>query len=219
MKLKTFLYLSSLSASISLSQAAVVFCEDFESPTLGFNAFSNLATGTQTFDQEATISGTSLWLVNQWDGFDRASWNGNTQGTDNHTAASSGNQYIQLQDSGTSAATISFTFDTIAGQDYQFTFDYGAIDTSVHTGVSVAYTIDGTASSVTFNTIDGQIPWMTESGGFTASGTSTTISFTGQSVGGGFYGTSIDNIVVIPEPSSVALLLLSGLALITRRKR
>ncbi|NNM30583.1 MAG: DUF642 domain-containing protein [Akkermansiaceae bacterium] len=160
-----------------------------ESPDLPYNGISPIAAGNTSLTGW-TIADTDVWLIDHWDRF----------GNEPNTTAAEGDQYLQLQDSGTGVATISQDITTVVGRDYLLSFDYSAVDTGSH-AVEIAYTVDGSPQTVAFTTASTQIPWQSQTYAFQATSTTTTISFTGDSVGGGFYGPAIDNVIVQEAPA------------------
>ncbi|MBT3193160.1 MAG: DUF642 domain-containing protein [Verrucomicrobia bacterium] len=158
--------------------------EPSDSPDIAFNGIASYAAGNGSLTGW-TIANTSVWLIDGWNRF----------GNEANTVASDGDQYLQLQDSGTGVATISQNITTEVGATYQLTFDYSGVDTTTHS-VELAYAAGGSAGSVTYSTGTPMEDWQTETVSFQATATTTAISFTGDSVGGGFYGVGIDNVSV-----------------------
>lgn len=143
-----------------------------------------------------TISGNTVYAIDGFDNFNN----------DLNAVASDGDQFVQLQFN-SSPATISQTFTTVVGQDYQLDFDYSALDFINSRSVTLTYNLGGSDQTIDYTTIDlnvGQTAWETESVAFTATGTSTTISFTGDFISG-FWGPSIDNVRVTETTPTVAV--------------
>lgn len=163
------------------------------SPDVADNGIDTYGVGNVSLSNW-TISGSGVWLIDTWDRF----------GNEANTVAADGDQYLQLQDSGTGAATISQDITTEVGATYRLTFGYSGVDTTTHS-VVLAYSAGGSNQSVTYNTGTPMLAWQTETFEFQATGTTTSISFTGQSVGGGFYGIGIDDVTItkIVEPNLI----------------
>jgi len=92
------------------------------------------------------------------------------------------------------------------GATYQLTFDYSGVDTTSHS-VELTYTVGGLEQTVTYFTGTPMLAWQSELFEFQATSTMTTLSLTGESVGGGFYGIGIDNVSVVtllPATSGMA---------------
>ncbi len=156
-----------------------------------------------------TVSGGSSGAVL----FDKAAYGtfsgGNYLGSD-------GDQAIQLELGG---HYIQQTLSTVAGQQYQLTFDYSSYVSPV-TGAPFSYTVDGNSSNLT-----GTLPgWTTETYAFTATSASTVLRFTSNSLPGPNYSyPHLDNVSVtaVPEPETYAMLLagLGALGFLARRRR
>jgi len=178
----------------------------------GFNAFGIGNTGVTGW----TISGNQLFILDGFDNFNN--WN-------NPSVASDGDQFAQLGWHTAGSPTVSQTIATTAGQQYTLTFDYGGAGAGTQ-NVTLGYLVDGVNNSVNYN-LDNlfvmQNTWASETYTFTASSNSTTLSFVGESSQGGFWGTGIDNVVVlavaVPEPSTITLFCGSLFALLSRRRR
>jgi len=94
------------------------------------------------------------------------------------------------------AATIRQDIATEVGATYQLTFDYSGVDTSAHS-VELTYAVGGHEQTVTYSTGTPMLAWQSELFEFQATSTMTTLSLTGDSVGGGFYGIGVDHISVV----------------------
>lgn len=200
--------------------STIILTESFESPNATTHHYQSVGVGTQSYDLAGwNVTNAGTFVIDHWNGFDRASWKGNTLGPDGQTSASHGDQYLQLQTSNTGIATISRSVATQIGTEYTLSFDYGAIAIAVW-DLTFEYEVDGTTQQIAVTTKDGQIGWETQEYTFTATKDLTSLSFTGDTENG-FYGISLDNVTItaVPEPTSAALIGLGGLALLLRRQR
>lgn len=133
----------------------------------------------------------------------------------NFWQASNGNYSVDL--SALSAGGIQQTFDTVVGTQYTVSFDLAgnpeggpvvkSVDVLATGGVTSNYTFDTTGKSRP------NMGWLTKSYSFTASSTSTTLSFT--SLNGTPFGPALDNVSVtaVPVPAGM-LLALTGLPMV-----
>ena len=191
-KLALTLALASISAAASAS--TLVYSEDFESYTAGLGG-----SGPQF-----TTYGGSLgtWTVT-----------GNTVDTIRGGYNAITNISLDL-DGSPGNGGISRTIATVIGDVYQLNFDYA--------GNSGAQPFNVTFGTLTYGPLASASVVNFASGFFTATSTSTTLSFAGVSPDV-FNGGVIDNITVtnVPEPG-VLVLLLSGLvvgSIVSRRKQ
>ena len=196
-----------LSASLAGAASASAFTNgSFETPGAP-DPFSTLATGN------TTINGWTVGLA----GIDYIG---------NYWQASDGNSSLDM--SALDAGSIRQTFDTILGQRYNVLFDLAGnfnpgyqdiknlrVDAGGATYSDYAFDITGTGPS--------NMGWRTESYGFTAAGSSTTLTFTSLTHTAG--GAALDNVRVsaaVPEPASWALMVIGfgglGAALRSRRR-
>lgn len=136
-----------------------------------------------------TVSGKGVVLVDGFDNFGK--W-------DVPAKAATGNQFLQLQTHEGGAGAISQDFATTAGEKYVLKFDYSGIY-PVNRKASLTYNIsDGETKKIQLDISGNQLPWKTETVEFVAATGATTLTFTGEMVGG-FWGASIDNISVEPQ--------------------
>ena len=128
--------------------------------------------------------------------------------------------------SGASGATLSQTFDTVAGDTY--TVDFFITAQQVGSGPQ-SFRLDALNGNSVTNSVSGDIPakaeWKPHSLSFIAGAASSTIRFTDTSNGGAAVGINwaLDNVSVtsvssVPEPESWALLL-AGMGLIGALRR
>ncbi len=116
----------------------------------------------------------------------------------------------------TEQSTLTQTFATESGKTYDVSFYYAFLDATRYglgaVTALLSYDVGGTPTTLA---IAADTPWTKETFQFTATGPTTTLSFSGGAgLGTTYPGPNLDNVVVtahIPEPSTM-LLLLSGLA-------
>ena len=137
--------------------------------------------------------------------------------------AQSGSRSVDL--SGNAPGSIFQTFDTVLGQTYQVTFFLGANGDGPPPSKTVGVSATGNATG---NYSVGSTPfppnvtiWSPFSYAFTATGSSTTLTFT--STGTTAYGAALDNVNVtaVPEPAAWTLMILGFGAMggVIRRRR
>ena len=222
-------YKHSLIATIAIVTATVAPAmaqltnTDFETPVVGAGSFTTYGTGS-TAITGWTVVGSDVLLVN-------TTYGELGQGITSF-AAQSGVQSIDVTGAGNTSPNngITQSFATTPGQGYQIGFFVGraAGGTNYATPSTVDLSINGgaRASFTNSNSTAGAVNWQQFFSTFTATGTTTTVSFlngTPTTSGGGNNFAGLDNvsIVVVPEPATALLLavplaLLGGMA--TRRR-
>jgi hypothetical protein len=161
----------------------------FETP-VERDASTSIATGTPTLTRWTIDSG-AVYL-----------WNAASfTGAEVH--ASNGNQFLTLQNGG-ALASISQTFTTIPGRQYQVSFDLSALTTKPQSDLQLkvrvgsvtnrVFTLPPTDSNPACHTM----PWTPEKLRFTATSAFTTLSFSNQtqSASDGNWGLALDNVTV-----------------------
>lgn len=208
MKLHYSILATSLLA-ISGADAALFANGDFEVTDLADNT-STAASGSIT---GWTVVGAGV--VHR----DGSFFGGTIAGSGPNAPAFDGRQYVHFNDGATGAGSSIFqTFDTVIGTEYTVSFSIagGDFDGSSHQIIADASGLGGLTQAATNNT------WSSHAFNFTATGTSTTLTFTDDlQAGGASSDLLLDGVSVtaVPEPSSSALLGIGGLALILRRRK
>jgi choice-of-anchor C domain-containing protein len=177
-----------------------------------------------SFELGAANPGGFFVQVNAGDSTSISNWTAGGNGVDyigTLWPASDGNRSVDL--SSFSAGSVSQVLATTIGTTYEILFDMSgnsgggpavktllvSVDTAVPTTGTYTYDTTGHPSGT---------QWLTNSFNFTATSTSTTLTFSSQEFN--FWGPALDNVrgdaisTAIPEPSSVALLGLGGLGMI-----
>lgn len=140
-------------------------------------------------------------------------------GTSN-LAAADGSQFVSFGHNGQTGDTLSQVFDTVIGQGYSVTHQLTSIQGSAPQTMSVSAFDDvsnsllGTVNSMASlsNTWIAGTPLS-----FVATSASTRLEFQ-HTVGASGPNLALDDVRVIPEPSSLALLTAGGLLLLRRRR-
>jgi len=173
--------------------ASLIVNGSFETPTTG--GYALYSSGS------SAIPG---WTVGGSDGVTLVK---NTQFSG--APASDGVQWLSLETYGSLASpnnwgTISQTFATRPGQTYVVQFDRAALSTGDGAAFYLSYDVGGAATRLPISTKDSlnssniasltMTPWVAKSFSFTATGTATTLRFTGEARVGGFYGGAVDNV-------------------------
>lgn len=184
----------------------------FETPVLGAGANQTFTTGTP-FDANWVINGETTLVRNSFS-----------------TVASDGAQWLSLESNGgalfpNNDATITQTIATKVGTAYDLAFDYTALGNGGASPWLLSFNVG--SAPISLSVVNGTnltIPgWFHQDFRFIATGATTTISFTGISQVNGFFGAAIDNVgvfeVIVPEPATITLGLLTCTGLLLRRRR
>ena len=122
--------------------------------------------------------------------------------------ASNGGASLDLVGSGAGGiGGITQTFDTIPGQTYSVLFDLAGNFGAAPVIKPLAVTVNGATTNFTFDTTGRSgtnMGWVTRSVQFTATGTSTTLTFVSDVGGGLNAGAALDNVRVVPLADGVA---------------
>ncbi len=195
---------AALAAASALPANAAAFMNgSFETGT-NPGSFSTVGVGGTNIAGWSVLAGTVDYIGSYW-------------------AGSDGVRSIDL--AGDQPGTLAQTFDTVLGQRYRVTFDLWANDdggtyprgafANVGAG-DLSFASNGGGSKAAPN-------WVSNTFDFSATGTSTTLSFRADPANSaGFYGAALDNVGVsaIPEPASWAMMITGfGLAGAAMRRR
>jgi choice-of-anchor C domain-containing protein len=123
-----------------------------------------------------------------------------------------------LDMSGDSPGSISQTFDTVSGQTYNVGFDLAGNPAGPPIVKTMDVDVGGAPTPFTFDTTGATLSnmgWRNLVYTFTASGASTTLTFTSLDTPGTAYGPALDNVslTAVPEPATWAMMIL-GIGLI-----
>lgn len=185
-------------------------------------AFSNgsfeepdVANGTP--GDSGDIGGIPSWTFNEASGDDIRVFDGDFFGSG--IVAQDADQYLGFGSFGGSVGgVISQAFDTVVGKSYQISFwaNNAAFDSSTH---QLIVAVDNTGGDGITATPTVSNEWQQFGFNFTASSSTTTVSFESALTSGDGASSDIllDNVTVIPEPASIALLGVGGLVLLRRR--
>jgi len=115
--------------------------------------------------------------------------------------------------------SVAQTFATIAGQGYIVSFALAGNPTGAPAVKSVSVGVGGPTTLYSFDTTGKTLTsmgWVTDTFAFTASGTSTTLTFT--SLVQGPFGPALDNVTIadaaVPEPASAGLFLVGAMLIL-----
>ena len=145
--------------------------------------------------------------------------------------ASEGTMWVDLTGVNGYNQGVRTTFASTAGQTYTLSFDLGALKAAGFGNVNAEVLLNDSASlgqfvnttaTVAGNWYDSGIDWERKTVSFVATGSSTALTFLGRANGGNSNdaGIALDNVSVVPEPTSLAMML-AGLGVIgiaTRRR-
>ena len=207
-------------AGFGLSASAAIANGSFEAPILGAGATTTYAVGS-TAITGWTIVGPVVPVLNA-----------NVQLVDETYAspgfdlsASDGNQWVDLTGmSETIGHGVETSFQSVVGASYVVTFDVGRLLS--RTPASVELKVDGISVVVSTNTgaivVGDVMNWQSFSVPFTATLTTPTLTFLGSSANGGNPTLAgLDNVAVVPEPGTYAMLLagLAAVGFVAKRRR
>jgi choice-of-anchor C domain-containing protein len=137
-------------------------------------------------------------------------WTVNTPGgvyfTDNYWQASNGSHSLEMSGLSGDPSSISQVLNTNAGQTYVILFDLAGDPFPAPHVVTLEVLAASAAQDYTFDTTGHRfvnMGWQTESFAFTATGTSTTLTFTGLT--NSPFGPALDNVRAVPEPGNLML--------------
>jgi hypothetical protein len=184
----------------------------FETPALPGPAESYYYTANP-FDTNWAVSGEVTLVRDRWG------------------AADDGAQWLSLESNRVgqpnNVGSVSQTFATMPNHHYLLSFDYSALQQSGDSRTwTFTYDVGQGPLPVQVGGIAGAnalLPWQTFTYEFTANAATTTLTFRGNNLLGGYWGPAIDNVGVflrVPEPSTwlLASLGLLGLAILRRRR-
>ena len=201
----------SLLVAIPIAQANLINNPSFESPDIAGNQM--YTTASQMDAVNWPISAGEITLVDGSFG----------------TVAADGDQWLSLESNpGTIGVdgAISQTFNTVPGRLYDVSFAYSALSDGAITSWTLGYGVAGPTENVVINATGVPsltlVSWATETYQFQAIGATTTLSFLGDQQRNGFFGSAIDNVsvtLVTPEPSTLTMMILFGVAATGRKFR
>ncbi len=126
-----------------------------------------------------------------------------------------------LDMNGTGPGSIAQTFDTEPGTLYTVMFQLAGNPVGGPAERTLGVSAAGQSAQVSFEPA-GHSPtdmgWVGRTWQFTAVDTQTTLAFHSL-VASGAYGPALDHVVVVPEPATMSLLAVAGLAALGRRRR
>lgn len=195
-----------LLASVSVAQAASFTNGSFEAGTLS-NPFSTIGAGSSSITSWSVDSGSVDYIGSYWQ-------------------PQEGSRSLDM--SGSGAGSISQSFDTVNGWQYEVSFYVAAnpdgppaekfLD-SIVTGVS-GNLGSLTVSSLQTNSTHAAMDWVLFTYSFVADSTTATLSFVSQALSA--YGPALDNVSVSAIPIPPALILFGtaivGVAALSRRR-
>jgi choice-of-anchor C domain-containing protein len=197
------------------AKANLISNGSFETASITPGSFTNVASGSTAITGWTVSLGNIDYIGSLW-------------------TASNGSRSLDLEGSAGTCnlvipncpGGISQSFSTVAGQQYQVTFDLAGNPLNLPVTKTILVSAAGQSQTFTFNVTGhntANMGWVTDTWTFTASGATTTLEFdTGDSPATG-WGPALDNVSVdlvgttVPEPTSL-LLLGSGLLVLAGRR-
>ena len=180
----------------------------------GFEAGASFSDGVNLSNGDTNLS---TWSISGGNGSGAVTWIRNNPTGAPFLTSSEGNYFLNLTRPDSSGwSTLTQSISTVSGATYDLTFDIGA---SHHRAgaASVSALAGGTSQTYSISTSQ-ESAWASKLLEFTATSSTTVISFIGTSPGSTEY-TRLDNVSVIlistpgPEPSTFALLSRGGIGL------
>lgn len=173
---------------INIAGASIFQNGSFENGTYSEGTFDSLSSGNTDISGWTVGDGGVDWIMTYWTPSDGA---------------------YSLDLSGTSAGSISQTFDTVFGQQYKVLFDMAGNPDNSEKVKDLRVTAAAISSDYTFDATDmtkTNMGWVENSFYFTANSTTTTLEF--LSLETNAYGPALDNVRLsaAPIPSAVWLL-------------
>jgi choice-of-anchor C domain-containing protein len=191
MKLKKILTGGIASVALSLGLVAGVYAASV-------NTNGSFETGVDpgVFTPLAAVDNSSIddWTI----------VSGNVDYIGSYWTSSDGDRSLDMTGSDGSAGAVSQTLTTVSGHTYEVTFDLAGNPAGPPAIKTLEVDAGGAPQSYTFDTTGQSLAdmgWTQETFTFTASGPSTTLTFT--SLDPGFYGPALDNVVVTDVLTSV----------------
>lgn len=187
------------------ASAATLINGSFEMSSVDPGVFTTIDSPSTAIDGWTVTSGSIDYIGTYW-------------------AASQGIRSIDL--AGNAIGSIAQSFDTVIGQSYTVSFDMAANPDGGTAPRNLLVSIDGGGPLIFTHPADGSLGamnWQANSFTFVATGTSTNLAFSADDSSAGFYGATLDNVLVsvVPEPAMWAMMI-GGFAVIggaIRRRR
>lgn len=173
-------------ATVALSLGLVV---GVHAASIGANGSFEMGTDPGIFTSLAAVDSTSIgdWTVTS----------GNVDYIGSYWVASDGDRSLDMTGSDGTAGSVSQTFATVAGHTYKVSFDLAGNPVGAPVVKTLEVDAGGMPQSYIFDTTGktlADMGWAEQTFEFTATGTSTTLTF--ASMDTGFYGPALDNVKI-----------------------